>query len=135
MVPQAPSRALIAGAALLWSTGGLAIKLSSLGAPAIAGGRALVAAVALFALIPSARGRWTIPVFGTALAYAATCMLFVFANTLTTAGNTIFIQNVAPVWVLLLSPMLLGERPTRAELISVPISLVGCGLFFAEGLG
>jgi drug/metabolite transporter (DMT)-like permease len=84
--------------------------------------------------MPVARGRWSAPVFRTALAYAATCTLFVIANTMTTAGNAIFIQNTAPIWVLILAPSLVGERPTRAEKLSVPLSLAGCLLFFADDL-
>lgn len=124
------ARLSIALAALLWSTGGAAIKSVGLDAPAIAGGRALFAAIALFALIPDARRRPTKGSLLTALAYAATCILFVFANRLTSAATAIFIQNTAPVWVLLLGARLLGERASRAELWSVPISLAGCLLFF-----
>ncbi len=89
----------------------------------------------LFALLPSARGRWSPKIWGTAGAYAATCVLFVYANTLTSAGHAIFIQNIAPVWVLLLGPWFLGEHATTAEKISVPISLLGCGLFFVDEFG
>ncbi|MFO0723238.1 MAG: EamA family transporter [Myxococcota bacterium] len=128
------SRLSIAATALLWSTGGAAIKSSSLGAPAIAGGRAFFAAIALLLHDKSARQKPHRQVFLTALAYAATCILFVFANRLTTAATAIFIQNTAPVWVLLLSARVLGERATRAELYSVPISLAGCVLFFVDDL-
>jgi drug/metabolite transporter (DMT)-like permease len=119
----------------LWSTGGTAIKLTSLGAPAIAGGRAVIAALALLIALPDARRLPTRRIAVPALAYAATCILFVVANTLTTAGHAIFIQNTAPVWVLLIAPRLLGERATRAELISIPFGLIGCGLVFADRLG
>lgn len=120
---------------MLWSTAGAAIKLSGASGAVLAGGRAVFAASALLLLLPIARRKPNAAILWTALAYACTCTLFVFANTLTTAGNAIFIQNTAPVWVLLLSPRLLGERPSKAELISVPIALAGCLLFFVEDLG
>lgn len=129
------ARLLIALTAILWSTGGAAIKLASLDAPAIAAGRAIFAAVTIWLLIPEARGRPTRNIVWTALTYAVTCSLFVTANRLTTAGHAIFIQNIAPVWVLLLAPVLLGERATRAEKWSIPLGLVGCGLVFADHLG
>ncbi len=129
------ARLLIALTAILWSTGGTAIKLASLDAPAIAAGRALFAAAALYLLVPSARLRPTRAIWITAIVYAVTCSLFVIANRLTTAGHAIFIQNTAPVWVLLLAPLLLRERATRAELWSVPLGLVGCGLVFADHMG
>jgi drug/metabolite transporter (DMT)-like permease len=136
-MPLSPARArlLIVCAALLWSTGGAAIKSSQLGAPAIAGGRAVFAMLVLGLIFPQARHRPNQEVGVASLAYAGVCTLFVFANTLTTAANAIFIQNIAPIWVLLLAPRLLAEKPTRPELISIPIALVGCALFFAEDLG
>jgi drug/metabolite transporter (DMT)-like permease len=132
-VTERPRLAII-GAAALWSTGGAAIKLSSATAPQLAAGRAVVAALALFLAMPSARMRWNKPILITAVFYACTCTLYVFANTLTTAGNTIFIQNIAPVWVLALGPVVLREYPTRWEKISVPVSLFGCLLFFLDDM-
>jgi drug/metabolite transporter, DME family len=128
------SRLSIIAAASLWSTGGAAIKLSSATAPQLAIGRAVVAALALVLFVPKARVRWTRPILITAVFYAVTCTLFVFANTLTTAGNTIFIQNTAPIWVLLLGPWLLKERATFWEKVSVPVSLLGCLLFFLDDM-
>lgn len=128
------ARLAVVIAAIIWSTGGVAVKLSAQSAPQIAAGRAVFAAVALYALLPRSRGRWSPEVIKTALAYAATCILFVWSNTLTTAGNAIFIQNVAPVWVAIASPMLLSERATRAELLSIPFCLVGVTLVFADDL-
>ncbi len=129
------ARLLIIGAALLWSTGGAAVKMAQLNAPQIAAGRAVIAAVVLLALLPEARLRWNRNILITAAFYAVTCILFVFANTLTTAGSTIFIQNTAPVWVLLFSARFLGEKATKAQLWSIPISLFGCSLFFFDALG
>ena len=125
----------IVGAALLWSTGGAAIKSTELGALQIAGGRALFAGLAVFILFPSSRQRFTKAVWLTAGAYAAVTTLFVVANRYTTAANAIFLQNIAPIWVLLFGVRWLGERPTRAELWSVPVALLGSALFLAEGFG
>lgn len=132
--PAMRSRLSIIAAAVLWSTGGAAIKLSTATAPQLAMGRAIVAAIAIFLAMPIARIRPNKRILLTALAYACTCTLFVFANTLTTAGNTIFIQNTAPIWVLIFGPALLGERATLWEKISVPVSLFGCLLFFLDDM-
>jgi len=139
LTPLARARLCVLGAALLWSTAGTAIKnapirLEDGGAFAIAAGRALFAAVALAALVPDARRGFSARTWLVAVAYAATTVLFVIANTLTTAANAIFLQDVAPVWVLLLSPLLLGERPTRSELLSAPVYILGTGLFFLDEL-
>ncbi len=126
------ARSLIILAVLLWSTGGAAVKQSSLDALQIAGGRALFAGLALALLVPAARRRPRPEMLLAGAFHAANCVLFVYANQHTTAGNAIFIQNIAPVWVLLLSPWLTGERPNRPEMVSVFVSLAGMTLLFFD---
>jgi drug/metabolite transporter (DMT)-like permease len=128
------SRLLLLAAAVLWSTAGAAIKSCGLDGWQISGGRSLVAAVFLLAVVREARVRPTARVLAVSVAYAFTVVLFVLATKLTTAANAIFIQDTAPLWVLLLSPWLLGERPTRGELLAVPVYGIGLGLFFLDEL-
>jgi drug/metabolite transporter, DME family len=128
------NRLLILSAAVLWSTAGAAIKSAGLDAWQIAGGRSLIAALFLFAAVREARVRPSGRVVLVSVAYAFTVVLFVLATKLTTAANAIFIQDTAPVWVLLLSPWLLRELPTRGELLAVPIYAAGLGLFFLDEL-
>lgn len=128
------SRLLILAAAVLWSTAGAAIKSVGLDAWQIAGGRSLVAGLFLLAVVREARVRPTLRGLGIAVAYAFTVVLFVLATKLTTAANAIFIQDTAPLWVLLLSPWLLRERPTKGELLAVPVYGAGLGLFFLDEL-
>jgi drug/metabolite transporter (DMT)-like permease len=128
------SRLLLIAAAVLWSTAGAAIKSSGLDAFQLAGGRSLVAGAFLFLAVPEARRRPDRRGLAVAVAYAATVTLFVIATKLTTAANAIFIQDTAPLWVLVLSPWLLGERPTRGELLAIPIFGLGLGLFFMDEL-
>jgi DME family drug/metabolite transporter len=127
-------RLQILAAAVLWSTAGAAIKLTSLNAWQIAGGRSLVAAIAVAAMVPGARVRPGIRVLAVALVNAATVILFVVATKLTTAANAIFLQETAPLWVLLLAPLLIRERPSRGELLSIPVYAVGLALFFVDDL-
>jgi drug/metabolite transporter, DME family len=128
------SRLLILAAAVLWSTAGAAIKSCGLDGWQIAGGRSLVAALFLFAAVREARVRPTLRALAVAVAYAFTVILFVLATKLTTAANAIFIQDTAPLWVLVLSPWLLREAPTRGELLAVPVYAIGLGLFFLDEL-
>jgi drug/metabolite transporter (DMT)-like permease len=128
------SRLLLLAAALLWSTAGAAIKSCGLDSLQIAGGRSLVAAVFLLLAVRDARRRPSARVLAVAAAYAATVILFVMATKRTTAANAIFIQDVAPLWVLLLSPWLLREYPTKGELLAIPIFGLGLGLFFMDEL-
>ncbi len=127
-------RLLLLAAAVLWSTAGAAIKACGLDAWQISGGRSLVAAGTILLLVPAARRRPARGDWPVALAYAATVVLFVLATRLTTAANAIFIQDTAPLWVLLLSPRLLGERPGRGELVAAPIFGAGVALFFLDRL-
>src|SRR5512138_1957169 len=128
------SRFLVLAAAALWSTGGAVIKSVHLDGWQIAGARALVAGIFLAASFRGVRGRVTPLVLGVAVAYALTTVLFVLATKLTTSANAIFIQDTAPLWVLVLSPWLLDERPTRGELLAVPIFGAGLALFFMDEL-
>jgi drug/metabolite transporter (DMT)-like permease len=128
------SRLLLLAAALLWSTAGAAIKSCGLDAWQIAGGRSAVAAAFLFLAVRDARIRPTLRVLLVAAIYSVTVVLFVVATKLTTAANAIFIQDTAPLWVLLVSPWLLREHPTRGELLAIPIYGAGLGLFFLDEL-
>jgi drug/metabolite transporter (DMT)-like permease len=116
----------VLGAAFLFSTGGAAIKATTLTPWQVAGGRSGVAAIALALMLPAARRSisWrTIPV---ALAYAATLLTFAIANKLTTSAATIYLQSTGPFYLLLLSPLLLGERIRRHDLAF--LAALGCGM-------
>jgi drug/metabolite transporter, DME family len=128
------SRLLLLAAAALWSTAGAAIKLCGLSGWQIAGARSLVAVLFLLILVKESRRLPSLPVLLVSVAYAFTVVLFVLATKLTTAANAIFIQDTAPLWVLLLSPLLLRERPTRGELLAIPVYGAGLGLFFLDEL-
>jgi drug/metabolite transporter (DMT)-like permease len=65
-----------------------------------------------------------------AVAYAATLILFVLANRLTTAANAIFLQATAPLYVLLLGPWLLHERVRRSDVFYIAAVALGLALFF-----
>jgi drug/metabolite transporter (DMT)-like permease len=119
-------RLLLIAAALLFSTGGAAIKSAHLAAWQIACFRSGIAAVVLLAVIPGARGRWTWRIAPVAGAYAATLLLFVLANRLTTSANAIYLQATAPFYVLLLGPLLLHEPIRRSDLLYV--AAVGAGM-------
>ena len=120
----------VLGAAFLFSTGGAAIKATTLTPWQVAGGRSGVAAIALALMIPAARRSlsWkTVPV---ALAYAATLLTFAIANKLTTSAATIYLQSTGPFYLLLLSPLLLGERIRRHDLVFLAALACGMALLF-----
>lgn len=147
---SAALQAVVAG--ILFSTGGAAVKATALDAWQVAGTRSLIAAAVLLIAIPAAR-RWAggtgqsgsvgnavwwrdparrralLLTLGTGSCYCLTLVLFVHAAKRTTAAETIFLQSTAPLFVLLLSPLLLRERPSGRQLLLVP--LFGAGLVMA----
>jgi drug/metabolite transporter (DMT)-like permease len=125
---------LLVACGVLWSTGGLLIKLVDWHPGAIWSARSLFAALFLFAVRrPSLRGIERAELQA-ALALAATTGLFILANKLTTAANAILIQYSAPVWVALLGAWFLGERASRLDWVTIVLVLGGIALFFVEQL-
>ncbi len=124
------SRLYALGAAFFFSTGGTAIKLSGLSSWQIAGFRSGLAALLLWCLVPAWRKWWTPSSLVVGVAFGATLVLFVTANTLTTAANAIFLQYSAPLYLLLLGPWLLGEPNRRSDLALIALLAIGMLLFF-----
>ena len=124
----------MAAAALCWSLGGLLIKSVPWPPLAVAGGRGFIAAAFLAAFAPRFRFTWSAAQIGGAVAYAATTVLFVTANKLTTAANAILLQYTAPVWIALFGAWFLGERATRADWLTIALVFGGMGLFFCDDL-
>lgn len=123
-------RLQLLAAALLFSTGGAAIKATTLSSWQVAGFRSAVAAAAIYLLVPAARRGWTWHVLPVGAAYATTLVLFVTANKLTTSANAIFLQSTAPLYMLLFGPLLLREPVRRRDVVlMVPVAL-GLALFF-----
>jgi drug/metabolite transporter (DMT)-like permease len=125
------ARTDIVVAALLFSTGGAAIKATTLTGVEVGGVRSAIAAVALVALIPAARRGYGWRAGAVGLAFAGSLVLFVTANKLTTSAASIFLQSTAPLYVLLLGPWLLGERPSRSDLVLMLPVAAGLLLVFA----
>jgi drug/metabolite transporter, DME family len=124
-------RVQLIAAAALFSTGGAAIKATELGGWQIASFRSGIAALALVLLLPAARRGWNGRVLLVGVAYAATLVLFVLANRLTTAANTIFLQSTAPLYLLLLGPLVLREPIRRQDFLFMLAVGGGLVLFFA----
>jgi drug/metabolite transporter (DMT)-like permease len=55
---------------------------------------------------------------------------FVIATTRTTSANAVILQYTSPIWVFLLSPLLLGERPRLREGLVLLIAMGGVAVIF-----
>lgn len=122
------------GAALLWSTGGVAIKAVVESPLKVAFYRSAFAAVALLVFLRPRLPRLT-PAFAAGLvSYAACLTTFVVATKWTTAANAIFLQYSGVVWVLLLSPIVVGEPLRARDAAAVAAAFAGMALFFVGKL-
>jgi drug/metabolite transporter (DMT)-like permease len=117
-------------AALLFGTGGAAIKSTTLAPIQVACLRSGVAAVALVLLLPAARRGFGRDLALPVLSYAATLVSFVIATKLTTSAAAIFLQSTAPLWVTLLAPLLLRERFDPRDLGYLVVAALGLLLVF-----
>jgi hypothetical protein len=124
------NRLLLLAAALLFSTGGAAIKATALTSWQVACFRSAVAGAALALLFPDSRRLRDRRALAAGVAYAATMVLFVAANKLTTSANAIFLQDTAPLYLLLLGPLLLREPLRARDLILAAVVGLGMSLFF-----
>ncbi len=125
------NRLLLLAAAFLFSTGGAAIKATSLTSWQVAAFRSAVAAAAIALLLPESRRLRGTRVLAVGAAYAATMVLFVAANKLTTSANAIFLQDTAPLYVMLMGPLLLRERLRGRDIALAAVVAAGMSLFFA----
>jgi drug/metabolite transporter, DME family len=125
---------LVLGAALLWSTGGLFIKWTTLSAVELTFGRSLLAALTVALFTRHEGFRLNAMTALTSVLYAALLLLFVVATKWTTAANAIFLQYTAPIYVLVLEPLFYKEKFRRADLLVVAACVTGMSLFFVGKL-
>lgn len=126
----AAARWLVLAAAVLFSTGGAAIKTGAFSAAQVSMCRSGVAALVLLAFT---RGRFPVTgiTLGAAALYAVTLTLFVAATKLTTAANAIFLQSAAPLYLLAFGPLFLREKWSSRDLVHVGALALGLVLCMA----
>jgi drug/metabolite transporter (DMT)-like permease len=120
--------------AVCWSLGGLFIKLVDWHPVTIAGARSLIAALFILAVVRRPTLNFSKNQIVAAVAYSFTMLLFVYANKHTTSANAILLQYGAPVYVMILSGVMLGERPLPEQIGALVAIVVGMGLFFSDSL-
>lgn len=123
-------------AAVLYSIGGLCIKLIPWSGMAINGGRTAIALLVIGVyLILSKRplrfNRW---IFLGALSVFGCNALFSVANKLTTAANAIVLQFTVPIFVLLFSLIFFRRKPTGLDIAACAVVFGGIVFFFMDSL-
>ncbi|MFN3344703.1 MAG: DMT family transporter [Chloroherpetonaceae bacterium] len=121
-------------AAVLWSTGGVFIKATSLDAFQTSFWRSLFASLAILILIRPKKLLLDSTTLVASLAYMATLILFVLGTKLTTAANAILLQYTAPIYILVLAHWILNEKITRIGVVTVALCLMGMAIFFLDKL-
>lgn len=124
----------MAACALLWSTGGLFIKIAPWHPLAIAGARSLIGGVVIWLYLKRPHFTWSRTQILCALAYAATMITFVAANKLTTAANAILLQYTAPLYAAFLGAALLKEKVHWFDWATIAVVVGGMVLFFLDKL-
>lgn len=133
--------------ALGWSLGGVFLKYVTINSFAIAGLRSLIAfcVIAIFSrslphfFVRSQQNNFidkkqTLYLWLSAISYAGTMILYVISNKLTYAANAVFLEYTEPVWVIILSSIILGEKNKKMDYITFAGIIVGMLLFFADNL-
>ncbi|MBU5434854.1 DMT family transporter [Pseudoflavonifractor sp. MSJ-37] len=123
-------------AAVLYSIGGLCIKIVPWGGMAINGARAAIALIVVGAYLaiirhPLRMDRWValgaVCVFGTNA-------LFSVANKMTTAANVIVLQYTTPIFVILATALFWRKRPDKLDITACAVVFGGIVFFFLDSL-
>ena len=136
MSKQQRGTMFVAIAALLYSIGGLCIKLIPWGGMAINGGRTAIALLVIGGYLIAARhplrfNRWIL--LG-ALCVFGTNALFSIANKLTTAANAIVLQFTVPIFVMLFSLFFFRKKPVKLDVMACVVVFGGILFFFLDSL-
>ena len=123
---------LLIVAALLWSSGGLLIKWVSAHPLAIACWRSVIGFFVILAWSQRIDLKPSLSTILGAICYAGTVTLFVVATKMTTAANAILLQYTAPIYVALLGRLVLQERPTNVDWLTMLLMSIGMVLFFLD---
>jgi drug/metabolite transporter, DME family len=124
----------VALAAIVWSTGGLFIKLLPFEPLTILFYRSACAAL-LFAVIFRRKVfRLNGITLLVSLCYVGLMTTFVISTKMTTAANAIFLQYTAPIYVLLLEPFLFKIPLERINIWTIVVCILGMMLFFMGDL-
>lgn len=123
-------------AAVLYSIGGLCIKVIPWNGLSINSARNIVSLLVIggYLLLCRHRLRLNRWIALGAVSVCGTNVLFSIANKLTTAANTIVLQFTAPIFVILLGILFWRKRPDRLDLIACGLVLAGVVCFFVDSL-
>ncbi|HET6158310.1 MAG TPA: DMT family transporter [Dongiaceae bacterium] len=128
--------AMVAGAAIVWSTGGLIVRHVEADAWTIVFWRGVFASLTLLLYMAVRDGRNMLALFrglgwgglGVAVCFGSASTSFVIALQHTSVATILFLQSAAPLVAGILAWLWLGERMTWIKAAAMLLALVGVGI-------
>lgn len=131
---------MVAGAAAVWSTGGLIVRHVEADAWTIVFWRGFFAALTLLLYMAVRDGRNLFALFrdigwgglGVAVCFGSASLSFVIALHHTSVATILFLQSAAPLIAGVLAWLWLGERMTWVKVLAMLLALVGVGITVSD---
>lgn len=131
---------MVAGAAIVWSTGGLIVRHVDADAWTIVFWRGLFASLTLLLYLGVRDGRNMLALFrglgwgglGVAVCFGTASLSFVIALQHTSVAIILFVQSAAPLVAGVLAWLWLGERMTLVKVAAMLMALVGVGIAVSD---
>lgn len=122
--------------AALWSIAGIFMKFLPWNGFALASLRSLIAGltIALYMFLRKKRFVFTRRTVIAGILTGSVYLCFTIANKLTTAASAIVLQFTDPIFIVLISSLVLHKKPRRADVLVVLVTLFGIALFFFDQL-
>ncbi|MEZ5830417.1 MAG: DMT family transporter [Dongiaceae bacterium] len=132
--------AMVAGAAIVWSTGGLIVRHVDADAWTIVFWRGVFASLTLLLYMAIRDGRNTLALFrslgwgglGVAVCFGSASTSFVIALQHTSVATILFLQSAAPLIAGVLAWLWLGERMTWVKASAMLLALIGVGITVSD---
>lgn len=130
---------LVTAASVLWSTSGFFAKapyFAGWPGPLLAFWRAVFASLVLIPMVR--RPTWSWKLLPMAACFALMNYTYLTAMAKGSAANAIWLQNTAPVWVMLVGVLVFGEKARKLDWVLVLLCIVGVGFilyFESRGAG
>lgn len=123
--------------AFLWSLAGIFTKSVAWNGVCLATLRGIIAFFVALALVLSKGNKVELNRVKVmcAICYFTQGILFMCANKYTTAANATVLQNMSPLYIILMNALINKKPPSRKELIVCAVLFLGVGLAFAGNLG
>ena len=120
--------------AILWSLGGLFIKLVPWSALSINAARCAIALLVKIAFRRNLKIHFTKSVVLAGICFAGTATFFVLGNKFTTSANAILLQYSAPIFIILATWLETKRRPRAVDLVACFFIVGGICLCFLDNL-